>query len=159
MDWLSFTIASSRRANGLVFRVVQIEDGKLRLPVLNIGIGIIVPASVKTTDLALNLEYSPDVAARVFEAGCWSEFRSMQEFRSLPAALSLRGRLPTYFSAKSPSCSARVVSRYCCLSYSAMQSSTGRLEARIITTIISCYQGIEGSPLSLWNLLISSAQE
>jgi len=37
--------------------------------VLNIGIGIIVPASVETTDLALNLEHSPDVAARVLEPG------------------------------------------------------------------------------------------
>jgi hypothetical protein len=37
--------------------------------ILNVGIGIIVPASVETTDLALNLEYSPDVAARVFESG------------------------------------------------------------------------------------------
>jgi hypothetical protein len=70
MNWFSFTIASSRRANGLVFRVVQIEDRKLRLPILNIGIGIIVPASIEATDLALDLEYSPDVAARVFEAGC-----------------------------------------------------------------------------------------
>jgi hypothetical protein len=67
-------------------------------------------------------------------------YGTQREAVSLPAALSLRGRLPTYFSAKSPSCSARVVSRYCCLSYNAMQSSTGRLEARIITTIISCYQ-------------------
>jgi hypothetical protein len=69
MDWLSFTIASSRRANGLVFRVVQIEDGKLRLPILNIGIGIVVPASIETTDLALNLEYSPNISARVLKPG------------------------------------------------------------------------------------------
>jgi hydrogenase-4 membrane subunit HyfE len=70
MDWLSFTIASSRRANGLVFGVVQIENGKLWFTtIFNIGIGIIVPASVETTDLALNLKYSPDVAARVLKSG------------------------------------------------------------------------------------------
>jgi hypothetical protein len=137
MDWLSLTIASSRRANGLVFGVIQIEDGKLRLPILNIGIGIIVPASVETTDLTLNFKDSSNISARVLKPGYWSAFTIIQGPLSLPAALSLRGRLPTYFSAKSPSCSARVVSRYCCLSYNAMQSSTGRLEARIMTTIIS----------------------
>lgn len=82
--------------------------------------------------------------------------RSTTDSRSLPAAFSLRGRLPTYRSAKSPSCSAIVVSRYCCLSYNAMHSSTGRLEARIITTVVSAVN-IINSPLSLWNLLVSSA--
>jgi hypothetical protein len=69
MDWLSFTIASSRRANGLVFRVVQIENGKLRLPILNIGIGIIVPASIEASDLSLNLKDSSNVSARVLKPG------------------------------------------------------------------------------------------
>jgi hypothetical protein len=69
MDWLSFTVASSRRADGLVFRVVQIEDGKLRLPILNIGIGIIVPAGIEASYFPFNLEYSPNITARILKPG------------------------------------------------------------------------------------------
>ena len=64
-------------------------------------------------------------------------YRHRKTSASLPAALSLRGRLPTYRSAKSPSCSARVVSRYCCLSYRAMTNRTGKLDARIMNTDFS----------------------
>ena len=143
MGWFS-CIIPSRRGRGVVLRFIDIKNGKLRFTtILNVGIGIIVPAGIEASDLPFNLEYSSNIAARVLKTGCWSAFRVSQGLGSLPAALSLRGRLPTYFSAKSPSCSARVVSRYCCLSYNAMQSSTGRLEARIMTTIISFCQPLQ----------------
>jgi hypothetical protein len=69
MDWLSFTIPS-RRGNRLVVRIVEIEYGKLRFTtILNVGIGIIVPASIEASDFPFNLEYSPNVTARVLKPG------------------------------------------------------------------------------------------
>jgi hypothetical protein len=69
MDWLPGIIAS-RRGSDIVISIVEIENGKLWFTtILNIGIGIIVPASVETTDLTLNLKDSSNISARVLEAG------------------------------------------------------------------------------------------
>jgi len=71
MNWLSHTIAS-RRGGGIVFRLVEIKNGKLRITnVINIGIGIIVPAGVETAHFSFDLKYSPNVATRVLKSGYW----------------------------------------------------------------------------------------
>jgi len=81
VSWFSCAIPS-RRGSGVVLRFIDIKNGKLGFTtVLNIGIGIIVPSSIKASDLSFNLEYSSNITARVLKSGCWSAAISRRKLK------------------------------------------------------------------------------
>ena len=62
-----------RRSHALVLWFAKIEDWELRFVLIfDIGIRIIVPASIEAPNLSLYLKDSSDITARVLETSCWS---------------------------------------------------------------------------------------
>jgi hypothetical protein len=65
----SCPVSLSGRSRGLVLWPIKVEDGKLRFVLtFDIGIGVIIPASVKAPNLSFDLEYRSDITTRVLES-------------------------------------------------------------------------------------------